>query len=134
MTRTLRVVVADDSAIFRTAVIALLRRLPNVRVVGEAEEGEAALRHVDKLAPDLLLLDLHMPKLNGWEVLRRLAVQGAQVHVIILSAYATPNLYELATSLGATAYFVKDEIQPLVNAIAELVKAINTPSVASPAP
>ena len=70
----IRVVVADDNEPFLTAFCAVLKRLPDIDVVATAQDGVEALQRVQETKPDLLILDIHMPRMNGWEVLRRLQV------------------------------------------------------------
>ncbi len=87
MPSTLRVVVADDSAIFRSALCQYLRSLKFVTVLGEAEDGVQALEMVERLAPDILLLDLSMPRMDGYEVIQHLYAQNSPVAVVILTGH-----------------------------------------------
>lgn len=115
----IRVVVADDSAVFRKSLLLMLQSLPHVMVVGVAEDGEAALRCVNDLDPDLLLLDLQMPKVDGWEVLQWLKRQSARVRIFVLSGHPA-SFAPVAEERGAAAYLAKDNPQAIVNAIAAL--------------
>lgn len=118
--KQLRVVVADDSQRFRNTLIMLLRRQPYLQVVGEAEDGEAALRCVEEMSPDLLLLDLQMPKLDGWQVLQILQTRGSRVTVFVLSTEVHHFPAALTAGRGAAAYLSKDEPAVLLKAIADL--------------
>lgn len=91
MAATLRVVVADDSAIFRAALCQYLRSLKSIIVIGEAKDGVQALEMVERLAPDVLLLDLSMPRMDGYEVLQKLHTRSSTVSVIVLTGH--PNVY-----------------------------------------
>jgi DNA-binding NarL/FixJ family response regulator len=88
MSQPLRVVVADDSSAFRSSLCQFLNTLKTVTIVGEAADGIQALDLVEKLAPDVLLLDLSMPKMDGYEVLQRLRVSASPVQVVILTGHA----------------------------------------------
>src|SRR5512136_1039598 len=83
---TVRIVIADDHPIFRDALRTLLEAEPGFSVVGEAADGDEALKLVAELTPDILLLDLAMPRLCGLEVLSQLALVHSPVRVIIVAA------------------------------------------------
>lgn len=100
------VVIADDEPTLRQLLTILLGREPQLAVIGQAADGQAALDLVDQLDPDLLLLDLSMPRLDGLEVLARL--QGrTRPRVIVLTGYDDPTTHQTALDLGASAYVVK---------------------------
>jgi DNA-binding NarL/FixJ family response regulator len=106
MRSTLRVVVADDSAVFRSALCQYLNSLNSVTLIGEAEDGVQALEMVERLAPDILLLDLSMPRMDGYEVLQHLLAQSSPVSVIILTGH--PDAYfEQLIQKGAIACIEK---------------------------
>src|SRR4051794_17541904 len=109
----LRVVVVEDNDRLRSHLTSYLRRMAEVNLVGEAKDGEEALKCVDDLDPDLLTLDLHMPKMNGLEVLDRLQEQQAQVKVIVFSTY--PEYFDgnEAPYQGVVAYLRKDDPEAL---------------------
>jgi DNA-binding NarL/FixJ family response regulator len=91
MSQPLRVVVADDSTAFRSSLCQYLNTLKIVNVIGEAANGIQALDLVEQLTPDVLLLDLSMPKMDGYEVLQRLRANASSVKVVILTGHA--NVY-----------------------------------------
>src|SRR5262245_8566853 len=126
--KKLRVVVAEDSNIFRPTVLSYLRRLPEVTIVGEAKDGEEALKCVDELDPDLLIMDIQMPKLNGWQVLYSLQERQARTKVIIFSTYANPLFAPEVQAHGVVAYIDKGNPQALVEAITELAKSMDEAS------
>jgi DNA-binding NarL/FixJ family response regulator len=106
MLSTLRVVVADDSAVFRSALCQYLSSLKSVALIGEAEDGIQALEMIEQLTPDVLLLDLSMPRMDGYEVLQRLHAQSSPVAVIILTGH--PDAYfEQLIRQGAIACIEK---------------------------
>jgi DNA-binding NarL/FixJ family response regulator len=100
------VVLADDEAELRDVVRDLLED-HGLRVVGEAVDGEDAVDVATRLRPDVVLMDLRMPRLNGIEATRRIKARGLRSEVVILSAYDDPGLNEGAHEAGAFAYLVK---------------------------
>ena len=84
-TRTVRVLTVDDQALFRAVARDVIEATPGFEMVGEAPSGEAALHAVRRLAPDLVLLDVRMPGIDGIEVARRLADSHPQVFVVLIS-------------------------------------------------
>lgn len=103
---TLRVLVADDSSVFRSALCQYLNSLNSVTLIGQAEDGIQALEMVEQLAPDVLLLDLSMPRMDGYKVLQHLYAQGSSVSVIILTGH--PDAYfEQLIQQGAVACIEK---------------------------
>src|SRR5512139_4054314 len=83
----IRVVIADDHAIMRVGIRNILARSHEISVVGEASNGAEAIHLVEKEHPDVLVLDMEMPIMDGVEVARRLLAAGSPVHILVLSAY-----------------------------------------------
>lgn len=108
MKRTLRLVLADDHALVRAGIRALLESLDGVRVVAEAGDGLRALEAVRDEQPDIALLDISMPGLNGIEVVERLRESSPQVRVIVLSMHATEAHVSAALRAGARGYLLKE--------------------------
>jgi DNA-binding NarL/FixJ family response regulator len=104
----LRVVVADDQASVREGLVLLLGLLPGIEVVGAAANGEEALEIVADKHPDAILLDLHMPFLDGTETTRRLTAQHPAVAVVVLTTYADDSSVLAALQAGARSYLTKD--------------------------
>jgi DNA-binding NarL/FixJ family response regulator len=105
---TLRIVVADDQASVREGLVALLGLLPDIEVVGSAANGEEALRVVAKERPDAILLDLHMPVLDGIEATARLTQRHPGVAVVVLTTYDDDASILAALQAGARSYLTKD--------------------------
>jgi DNA-binding NarL/FixJ family response regulator len=112
------VVLVDDHQVVRQGLRALLEAEPDVFVVGEAGEGLEALELVERLKPDVLVLDLILPDLNGLEVTRRICQHPTQTRVVILSMRASEAYVLEALRNGATAYVLK------ASSAADLVQAV----------
>ncbi len=106
--REIRVVIADDHAMFREALRDLLEREPDFRVVGEASNGREAIEIAAALKPDILLLDLIMPRLSGMEALRRLIHVSPEVRIILLVESPERSQIVEALKLGARGVVPKD--------------------------
>lgn len=105
----IRVLLADDHPVVRGGIRNMLEQADDIRVVGEAESGAAALEMVEELDPDVLMLDMEMPEVPGLEVARKLAEQEARVRIIALSAYDDDEYIFGLLDTGASGYLTKDE-------------------------
>ena len=105
-----RVIVVDDSPDFRDLVISILHGEPELQVVGEACDGEQAVRKIETLRPDLVLLDLGLPTLNGFEVAQIIRKTSPTSKVIFVSQESSPDVVQDALSLGARGYVLKSDI------------------------
>lgn len=103
----IRVVLADDHVLIRAGLKALLHSLPNIQVVGEASDGHEAVDVVEKLQPDVVIMDIAMSNLNGLEAASRITRQQPKVNVIILSMHANEEYVGQALDAGATGYLLK---------------------------
>src|SRR5438046_7286170 len=103
----IRIVIADDHAIFRDGLRRLLATQEDFRIIGEASDGKEAIELAKELRPDVLLLDLAMPRVPGMEVLRELAHQQAAVRTILLTAAIQPFAVTSALQLGARGIVLK---------------------------
>jgi DNA-binding NarL/FixJ family response regulator len=103
--RRSRVVVVDNSPVLRKIIVEVLAALPRLEVVGEAADGLEALDAVQKLRPDILIMDIQMPRMSGLEVLKRLPKDACQV--IILSAHSDEMYIEKCRELHARHFFNK---------------------------
>jgi DNA-binding NarL/FixJ family response regulator len=106
---TIRVVLADDHAVVRKHIRNLLQKAPGVQIVGEAGNGVEAIHVVNRKSPDILLLDMDMPVLNGVEVARELCEAGSPVQILALSAYDDEEYISALLENGAAGYLTKDE-------------------------
>jgi DNA-binding NarL/FixJ family response regulator len=104
----LRVVIADDQASVREGLVLLLGGLPGIDVVGAAADGEQALELVAEQQPDAILLDLHMPVLDGIGATRRLVAEHPGVAIVVLTTYVDDNSVLEALQAGARSYLTKD--------------------------
>jgi two-component system, NarL family, response regulator LiaR len=106
---TTRVVLADDHDVVRQGLKRLLDRAPEIEVVGEASDGLEALQFVEDLEPDVLLLDIEMPNMDGIEVARRIHESSTKVRILILSAYDDREYIRALLDIGVSGYLVKGE-------------------------
>jgi DNA-binding NarL/FixJ family response regulator len=105
---TVRVVLADDQRIVREGLSLVLGLLPGVELIGTAEDGEEVLALAASLRPDVVLMDLRMPRVDGVEATRRIRAQQPEVEVIVLTTYADDESIFAALHAGARGYLTKD--------------------------
>jgi DNA-binding NarL/FixJ family response regulator len=103
----IRILVADDHPVVRDGLVAILSTQPDFEVVGEAGTGAEAVERARTLRPDVMLLDLEMPELDGVEVLRRLGQSNPEVRVIVFTAFDTDERILGAVQAGAQGYLLK---------------------------
>lgn len=114
----IRVLVVDDHAIVRAGVRALLGTEPDIDIVAEAADGNAALDAVGKLLPDVMLADLSLPAMNGVELIRRAHALSPALRIVVLSMHASPEYVRPALQAGASGYVVKGSgLDDLVSAL-----------------
>ena len=119
----LRTLIVDDHGIVRAGVRTLLESDANIEVVGDAENGEEAIEKVKQFKPDLVLMDLAMPVMNGIEATRRIKNEFPDIYVLILTMYDDEEFFLPVLRAGASGYVVKEaEPQELLHAI-EVVKS-----------
>lgn len=115
----IRVVIAEDHHLVRQGIRALLEKQSHIHVIGEAQDGQEALDLTHSLKPDVLLLDINMPRINGIEVIKRVREAGSATEILILSMYEDESLVKKALRNGARGYILKKSItEQLFNAIA----------------
>ena len=115
---TIRVLLADDHNVVRQGLRMLLEAQPDIEVVGEAENGRQAVQLAKSLAPDIMLLDVAMPLLNGLEATRQITRDFPKTRVLVLSTYCEDDYVKQLTEEGASGYLVKQ------TAATDLIKAI----------
>ena len=119
----IRVLIVDDHALVRMGIRRLLDDLPDVEVVAEADNGETALSMVKLHQPDVVLLDMKLPGIDGWEVTRRLQKTSPQVKVIAVTALSAEPLPSRILQLGAMGYLTKESgPEEMAAAIRKVVK------------
>jgi DNA-binding NarL/FixJ family response regulator len=121
-----RLVLADDHEIMRVGLRTLLESKPGWSVVGEAVDGEEAVETVLSLKPDVALLDIAMPKLNGLEAARQILAQGARTKILLLSAYDSTQVIADVLDSGAKGYVLKSDAARDLIAAVEAVRSGQT--------
>lgn len=121
--QTIRVLLADDHPIFRSGLRGVLSAASGMDVIAEASDGESAAALIRDLHPDVAVLDLEMPKANGFEVARRLQQDGGAVPLVVLTAHKSESIVNKALDVGFRGYVVKDA----ANAeIVECIRAVHS--------
>ncbi len=115
---SIRVLIVDDQALVRSGFRLILEGRPDLEVVGEAEDGEEAVRLAGELEPDVILLDIRMPALDGIEATRRIVASGSAARVLVLTTFDLDEYVYGAIRAGASGFLLKD-VRPndLVDAI-----------------
>ena len=108
MPATIRVLIVDDQSLIRVGIQALLSRKPDIEVVGHAADGTEALRQVAALDPDVVLMDIRMPVMDGVEATRQLVAREARAGIIILTTFRDDANVFSALAAGARGYLLKD--------------------------
>ncbi len=116
----LRILIADDHPIFRQGLRQLIEHDPQIRVVAEASDGEEALQRIGEFQPDIALLDLDMPHLDGFALARRVQEEGWPVRIVFLTMHKDKLHFNKALDLGVQGYVVKD------GAAAEVLSCLKT--------
>jgi len=104
----IRVLVADDQKVVRDGLSVILGLLPGIEVVGAAVDGDDAFRQALAMAPDVVLMDLHMPNCDGFEAIRRLALARPRISVVVLTTYSDDASVLAALRAGARGFLTKD--------------------------
>lgn len=119
----IRVFVADDHAIVRKGIVAVLEIVPDIDVVGEAENGRDAVFRVEQLQPDVILMDLVMPDMDGIEAIRHIKDQQPEARILVLTTFAGEDMIFPAIKAGALGYHLKDSHpEELVQAIRQVYR------------
>jgi len=118
-TKTIRVLIADDHAIVRKGIRALLATEQDIDVIGEAENGEDVIAKVERLMPDVVLMDMVMPGVNGLDAICHIIEHQPDVRVLVLTSFASMDMVLPAIKAGALGYLLKDSSPD------ELIRAIH---------
>jgi DNA-binding NarL/FixJ family response regulator len=119
----IKVVIVDDHQLIRQGIKAILENSGNIEVIGEAEDGLAAVDIVSSLIPDIVIMDIFMPRLTGIQAIEKITALGLQTKIIALSMYSDAVIAQQALQRGAKAYIVKRSITE------ELLPAIQAASI-----
>jgi len=123
MNEPIRVLIVDDHVVVRKGIRALLATEEDIEVVGEARDGLEALEQIKALSPEVILLDLVMPRMDGIKVIHRVVAEHPQVRILVLTSFATNDMVFPAIKAGALGYLLKDtEPQELLRAIHEVYR------------
>ena len=131
---TLRILVAEDHPLFRKGMISLLSSVPEFEVVGDAKTGEEAVVRAADLQPEVVLMDLQMPEVNGIEATRRILQESPNVRVLVVTLFEDDDSVFMALRAGTRGYVLKDaDEEEVVHAIRAVGKgeAIFSPAVAT---
>jgi DNA-binding NarL/FixJ family response regulator len=119
---TTRVLIADDQRVVREGLTMVLGLMPGVEIVGSASDGEEAIALVEEFHPDVVLMDLRMPRCDGVEATRRLTQSGTTTKVVVLTTYADDHSVIQALRAGACGFLTKDAGSPEIAAALEAAK------------
>jgi DNA-binding NarL/FixJ family response regulator len=131
---TLRILIAEDHPLFRKGMVSLLSSVPEFEVIGEAATGEEAVGRATQLQPDVVLMDLQMPQVNGIEATRRILQESPSVRILVVTLFEDEDSVFMALRAGARGYVLKDaDEEEVVHAIRAVGRgeAIFSPAVAS---
>jgi len=106
----IRVILADDHHLVRQGIRALLEKAADISIVGEAKDGQEAVELVEQLKPDVLIIDIAMPRMNGIQATQRVRALGLATQAVILSMHSRPTLVRQALRNGARGYLLKNSI------------------------
>jgi NarL family two-component system response regulator LiaR len=121
VSQKIRVLITDDQAIVRKGIQALLATETNVEVIGEAENGKEAIQLVEKLQPDVILMDLQMPEMGGIEAIGHITTSKPNARILVLTSFATDDKVFPAIKAGALGYLLKDSSpEELIQAIRQV--------------
>lgn len=120
--RSITVLIADDQRVVREGLTMVLGLMPDVEIVGSARDGEEAISLVEQLRPDVVLMDLRMPRCDGVEATRRIAGSGGPTQVVVLTTYADDHSVIQALRAGACGFLTKDAGSPEIAAALDAAK------------
>lgn len=101
------IIIAEDHKLMIEGYRLLISQIPELEIIATANDGQTAIHKIDRLKPEYLLLDLHLPKVQGIDVLKYLSVHHPHIKVLVISMFGDPSIYRKAVKLGAKAYVLK---------------------------
>jgi NarL family two-component system response regulator LiaR len=123
MTKPIRVLIADDHAIVRKGIRALLATEPDIDVVGEAKDGNEAISEAQRLEPEVILMDLVMPEVDGIAAIRYITLRQPKAGILVLTSFSTDDKVFPAVKAGAMGYLLKDsDPDELIQAIRQVYR------------
>jgi len=131
---SIRIVLADDHGLFREGLKSLLREDPSLEIIGEAGDGRTAVRLCRTLSPDIIIMDVSMPELNGMEATRQILADNPEIKVVAVSMHSSRRFVIDMLQVGASGYLLKDAaFQELMMAISAVHsgQVYLSPSIAS---
>jgi NarL family two-component system response regulator LiaR len=121
MSQTIRVLIVDDHTIVRKGIRALLTEIAGIEVVGEAADGQEAVAQANSLCPDVILMDLAMPQMDGIEATRQIKTSQPESRILVMTSFATDDKVLPAIKAGALGYLLKESApEDLVQAIHQI--------------
>lgn len=121
MNNEIKIIIVDDHPIFRRGLRGVIESDSELKVLGEAENGVIALELIQKLKPDVGILDVHMPQMGGLDVARTIKEKGIQIEIVFLTMYKDEAMFNAAMDLGVKGYVLKDSA---INEIIGCIKSV----------
>ena len=123
MTEEIKVLIADDHTIFRSGLHLLLSSEADMQVVGEATDGASAIEMTDQLKPDVVLMDIGMPGLNGFQATRQIKEYNPEVNILVLTMHRSEEYFFQMLEAGASGYILKGaETSELIHAVRSVAR------------
>lgn len=121
MSKTIKIFIADDHPILRRGLMDILKEEKDFEIVGEASDGNSALEKIQDLKPDISILDIEMPGMNGLEIAKTLKDKKSETNIIILTMYKEEEYFNEAIDLEVKAYLLKDSV---VSELTDSIKSV----------
>jgi len=119
----IRIIIADDHPIFREGIIGIVEKNPGYKIIGSCGDGQEALDKIHQMKPDIAILDIDMPRMNGLEIAKKIYEEKNECEIIILTIYKDEEYFNEAMNFGVKGYLVKDSIAiELTDCIENVIK------------
>lgn len=122
MEKKVTIILADDHPLVRRGLKDVIEEEDNLKIIGEASDGDQAIKIIEELEPDIAIIDIHMPKITGLDVVKTIKLNKLRTEAIVLTMYDKENIFNRAMDLGIKGYVMKD------SALTEIVDAIKNVS------